>query len=205
MGWLHLRNRDSSILNDVLAEIDRDSSDRAAAVVAGAFVEEHLLILLKSRIQHDDKGDVAATMFQINGPLGAFGPKINLGFFLGLYSDRARKELYAIQTIRNDFAHKLEVNHFDIPSIHDRCRNLTLWKDIKVKVRPLPDESGKPVLDFAIGPTLDDNEQELEIADLFATGGTATTRHQYVTACKFFIGTFAIMSELPKAPASFLF
>jgi hypothetical protein len=97
---------------------------RATAVVGGAFVEEHLTHVLKSRMVKDAK--VAHEMFAPGRACGDFGAKVNLGYLIRLYSKRAHKELTTIRLIRNHFAHQIKLNSFDRDDIRDLCQNLTL-------------------------------------------------------------------------------
>jgi hypothetical protein len=79
-------------------------------VVAGAFVEDYLTDVIKSRIVKDQK--TVENMFDPGRACGDFGVKLNLGYLLGIYSDQVRKELDTIRWIRNRFAHRLDVNRF---------------------------------------------------------------------------------------------
>jgi hypothetical protein len=81
------------------SEREMEGSHRATAVVGGAFVEEHLTHVLKSRMVKDAK--VSDEMFAPSRAFGDFGAKVDLGYLIGLYSKRAHKELTTIRRIRN--------------------------------------------------------------------------------------------------------
>ncbi len=52
-----------------------------------------------------------------------------------LLSEEAHKDLTNVKNIRNDFAHKLDHDSFDVPSIRDRCKNFIL---VDRHVGPIP-------------------------------------------------------------------
>ncbi len=48
-----------------------------------------------------------------------------MAYYLGLISPACRRDLDIIRKIRNDFAHKLEIDSFGVESIRNRCRELS--------------------------------------------------------------------------------
>jgi hypothetical protein len=84
---------------------EMQGSDRANAVVGGAFVEDHLTYFLKSKMVEDKK--VTDEMFMPGRAFGDFGAKVALGYLIGGYSKRAHRELNIIRRIRNNFAHEI--------------------------------------------------------------------------------------------------
>ena len=78
-------------------EIERPKNDRAAAIMAGAFVEDALRRAL--------------------GHGSTFNSMIETGFDRGLYKDLARNELHVIRRIRNAFAHAIRPITFDTPEV----------------------------------------------------------------------------------------
>jgi hypothetical protein len=104
MAWLTLSRTESALIRQFRDEIQA-GSHRATAVVAAAFVEDYLTDLLKSRMVKDKK--TVGKIFDTHGACADFGVKLNIGYLMGIYSDRARKELDTIKDIRNRFAHRL--------------------------------------------------------------------------------------------------
>ena len=49
--------------------------------------------------------------------LGRFSTKIDLAYMMSILSDDAYKDLTNIKNIRNDFAHQLEYDVFDLPAV----------------------------------------------------------------------------------------
>ena len=136
MGWLSLSELESRTFHDVITEIET-GSPRAIAIVAGAFVEDHLTRVLRWRLVRSpikSGVNLQDNMLRSGGALGDFGNKINLAYLIGLISKDAWKELDTIRLIRNRFAHQLEVNNFGVQQIEAWCDNLSLWEKIKIKI-----------------------------------------------------------------------
>lgn len=101
------------------------------------------------------------------------------------------KDLTNLKNIRNDFAHKLDHDSFDIPSIRDRCKNLIL---VDRHVGPVPnsplDGTGFPV---ASRPTpymgLPDYQQKL-----------SDPRFRYTMTAQLISYALGEGSERPDAP-----
>lgn len=116
-----------SSVNDlkIISEI-RGQSDRAAGIVASAFLEDELANAIQSRLYTNS--DVKEALF--NGeeaPFGDFSGKINVGFALGLYSNQTRKDLHLIRKIRNRFAHHSAPSSFDDPlKVAEWCDAMTV-------------------------------------------------------------------------------
>jgi hypothetical protein len=47
-----------------------------------------------------------------------------MAYYLGLISQPCRRDLDIIRAIRNDIAHKLDVDSFEVQSVQDRCKAL---------------------------------------------------------------------------------
>lgn len=136
LGFYYYGKGEKHIGPNPFEQVEFDS-DRAAGIVAGSITETRLAEALKSRLKNDKPG-IVADLFQPSGALGSFRTKIDLSYLMGLISDVAFKDLTIIKNIRNDFAHKLNVDTFDFQSIRDRCMNLSMIEDF---VGPVPDTS----------------------------------------------------------------
>jgi DNA-binding MltR family transcriptional regulator len=101
-------------------------SDRAAALLGGAWLDVRLRALLE-RFFVDDQ-EVVATVFESNGVLEAFGGRIRLAYCLGLISRPEFDDLVWIQNIRNAFAHELHNVTFADPWTVEACANLRTFK-----------------------------------------------------------------------------
>jgi DNA-binding MltR family transcriptional regulator len=115
-----------------------NSSDRAAAIVAAAFLEDHLAIALKRHFHQDEK--ILNETFRSSGPLGSFSAKINMAFLVGLCSKEACKELHTIKDIRNEFAHKGLTRDFNSQRVRDLANNLTFGKKWKITIAEIGKE-----------------------------------------------------------------
>lgn len=100
----------------------KGSSDRAAAIIGGAFLEDYLEIMLQYYFIEDKKHD--SMIFEGNGPLSTFSAKISLCYRIGLISKGEYATLETVRAIRNRFAHELSFLNFSDQSIAAKCKNI---------------------------------------------------------------------------------
>lgn len=176
-SWVNKNDAESEALMAAFHDIDR-SDDRAAAIVATAFLEDHLAIALKKRF-HQDK-ETLDEMFRSSGPLGSFSAKINIAFLIGLCSKEARDELHTIKTIRNEFAHRGLTKDFDSQRVRDLANNLTFGKKWKITIAPVEQD--------------DDAEPEEPV---FVSGeeDRPTPREHYIKACQMLLTFFVFANH----------
>ena len=93
--WVHLDKAENTVFQGAISEIGETASDRAVAIVAATFLEDHLTSLLKLTFVREEK--TISELFRVSGALGAFATKIDLAYLLNLYSRDAWKELTAIK------------------------------------------------------------------------------------------------------------
>jgi hypothetical protein len=117
--WITVSDADHLILNEIEGQ-----TDRAAALIAQAYLEDRLVMAIKARLVHND--EVLNRIFKGTGPAASFSSRIDLGILLGLYELETHELLHQIKEIRNKFAHRAEPLNFETPTIADRCRNLDL-------------------------------------------------------------------------------
>lgn len=98
------------------------SSDRAAAIIGGAYLDELITEVLRSFLVGDKKSD--KSIFEGNGALATFSSKIELAYRSGLLSKLEHKSLHCIRRIRNEFAHRLVGVSFRSDHIRSMCRNI---------------------------------------------------------------------------------
>jgi hypothetical protein len=177
------------LLRQVKEEMD-GLSHRAAAVAGGAFVEEHLTYLLRSRMVPDEK--VIEERFAPGQVFGDFGAKIDLGYLMGVYSNQAYKESITIKRIRNDFAHQLEVNSFDRDDMRDRCGNLVL-SQAKI-VKAIRGDDGHSIV-LVLGERKKERDEEISFSGFSFETCPPSPRDRFATACKFYIAAFSILRK----------
>jgi hypothetical protein len=179
---------------------EMEGSHRATAVVGGAFVEQHLTHVLKSRMVKDEK--VTEEMFTPGRAFGDFGAKVDLGYLIGLYSKQAHKELTPIRRIRNDFAHQLELNSFDRDDIQDRCESLTLSQSKIVKA--IRGDDGHSIV-LILGERQKEREEEIPFSDFAFETYPPSPRDRFATACRFYIAAFSILTNQNYPIPEYLF
>lgn len=113
-------------IETLIAELD-GQSDRAAAIVGAAWIEEELEAAIRSFLI-DDK-ESAKRLLGKSSPISSFSAKIDLACLLGMCSRDIAKDLHAIREIRNDFAHNILTKDnsrlsFDSAHIKDKCMSL---------------------------------------------------------------------------------
>jgi hypothetical protein len=122
-------------LRSVTNEIERQS-DRGAAIIAGAFVEDFLKDALRSRLRlteaHEEK--TFSDLFGRGRPLETFSAKIDLGVILGIYRAEIHQDLHKIRRIRNEFAHERDPLDFSRQKIVDLCGALWLPDNLFIVV-----------------------------------------------------------------------
>jgi hypothetical protein len=198
MGMITLSNLRGD-LNKFLAEINSES-DRTTAIVAGAFVQEHLIQLIRSRCVQDEK--LHSEMFSPGRAIGDFGVQINLGYMMQIYSRAARKELDTIKYIRNEFAHKIEIDRFDIQSIAARCRNLRIWESWRLTANK-PESGEFESGELTINLTKKGSEMDKKVGYedvlilLEDPKNPISPKVLYAHACKFYIASFSVFINGP--------
>lgn len=140
LGFYYYGKGEKRIGPNPFEQIEFDS-DRAAGIVAGSIAETRLEQAIQSRLRSSDTSkleEIVRQLFRPSGALGPFSTKIDLAYLMRLLSDDAYKDLTNIKNIRNDFAHKLDCDSFDVPSTRDRCKNLIL---VERHVGPIPEDN----------------------------------------------------------------
>ena len=187
MTWI-TRGVPPMLLRQVEGEMD--GSDRATAIVGGAFVEDHLTQALKSKMVNDEK--LIQEMFSPSCALGDFGTKIHFGYLIGAYSKQAHKELNTVKRIRNNFAHQLQLNTFERNDIRDSCHNLIL-SQCKI-VKAIRGDDGYSVV-LTLGEPKKEREEEIPFSGFAFKTCPPSPRDRFATACKFYIAAFAILTS----------
>ena len=111
-----------------LVEEMAQQTDRGAAIIATAWVEEAISAAIESFLQSETKA--WQRLFDGNGPLATLSAKIDLARLLGLTTETIRSDLHIIRDIRNEFAHQIahKTEHtkltFSSNHIRDKCMAL---------------------------------------------------------------------------------
>lgn len=97
---------------DFLESEIKNTTDRACVIVAAAYIDDLLRMLLESFLTQGSKAD-NTDLFDSNGPLSTFSSKIKLSYRLGLISQYEFQRIEWVRKIRNKFAHQVLVNSLD--------------------------------------------------------------------------------------------
>jgi hypothetical protein len=123
MVWYLDKQRDYKVIEEIDTE-----PDRVAAIVGAALLEGHLIEAIKSRlfVAGEYNEEVAQKLCGQDGPLGAFGARINAGLLLGIYLQEMHSDLIKVAYIRNYFAHRTSVRSFEHRDVRKLCKGLKL-------------------------------------------------------------------------------
>lgn len=102
-------------------------TDRAAAVLGAAYLDECLRQLIASFLIDDSK-KVDELLEGPLAPLGSFASRISVSYCMGLISEDEYHDLQIIREIRNAFAHGLHGLSFSESWVRGKCSELRLWK-----------------------------------------------------------------------------
>jgi hypothetical protein len=111
-GWLEAVHREFE-----------SESDRAAAIVVGAMLDEALKSLLRKRLVAPVRED-RSLLDGVNAPLDSFSARVDAAFQLGVISRYLARDLHLIRKIRNEFAHHPLECTFQTQRIKDWVRAL---------------------------------------------------------------------------------
>jgi hypothetical protein len=193
--WIFLNKPDSREFIKATKEIDSTLSDRAAAIVAAAFVEDHLTAFLKSTFVQEPS--LLKELFRPSGPLGFFSTKIDLGYLNHKYSRIAWKELHKIREIRNAFAHKMEVDSFEYERINAISDNLLLWKRKKIKITAKGSKKENRLIALTFDEDVKEGEREVLLSSSTSDENHSIARQIFTNSCKFYVAAFSIILNFP--------
>lgn len=99
-------------------------TDRGAAIVGVAWVEEELLAAIESLLEKDKAA--WDRLFRKSGPLSSLSAKIDLARLLGMVSKVVAADLHILREVRNEFAHSVldkdkSMLSFGTARIKDKC------------------------------------------------------------------------------------
>ena len=127
MVWA-LLNQDHAVATEEISLFE--ASDRVAAIIGGAMLDDALRKALEVRFRpKDGNTDMNDKLFRIGGPLGNAGPKVDLAYQLYMLDKDARNTMHRISEVRNFFAHNLRMSfHSTSEKLSKSLDKLTLHK-----------------------------------------------------------------------------
>jgi len=102
----------------------KNQTDRGAAIVASAALDDVLTHAIQSRLVPLSNRQIES-LFGRMRPLSSFSAKIELGTAIGLYDQNFRRALNMIRDVRNQFAHQMGPITFADREIAQLVRNAT--------------------------------------------------------------------------------
>ncbi len=104
-------------------------SDRAAAILAAAAIDQRLYRLLSKLF--GPKASQSTSLFRPDDPLGSLATKIEVAFRTGIIGTDLHRELHLIRKLRNKFSHSEELLSFDKSPIKDLATELSILDKIR--------------------------------------------------------------------------
>lgn len=134
---------------EILAEMD-GSTERAAAIVGHAHVEEECKGALRRLLRVDEKVLSEAMKY---GFLQSHTARVDMLFLVGAFDRQIRDDLRGMANIRNEFAHNSTVRDFDHPTVKSLLSKI---KTLNVTSKALeylqePEPSLRQQFSFCVG------------------------------------------------------
>ena len=106
----------------------QEQSDRGAAILACAILDDTLRLAIESRLYKSETKRLKEQLFEGQGPLATLWSRTVVARSLGLINDKIRNDLDRIRQIRNIFGHRMADGMteytFDTPEIAKKCEDL---------------------------------------------------------------------------------
>ncbi|MDH0125758.1 hypothetical protein N7376_17265 [Brucella intermedia GD04153] len=103
--------------------IEDSPNDRIVAILAGAYLEHYLGRCVRMHLHYVK--EITDKDFDF-GPFSSFDAKAKLGRLTGIYGDKLYSDLKIIISIRNLFAHRLDIESFSHPEIEQLIGKLKM-------------------------------------------------------------------------------
>jgi hypothetical protein len=110
-----------------IVTVYQKESDRAAAILAAAFVDVYLAGYMQACVADDPE---CRGLFEETAPLGTFAARAKVAHAFDLIPPEIASDLRYIRKIRNLFAHDISDLSFSSPPVRDLCSNLSMAKPI---------------------------------------------------------------------------
>jgi hypothetical protein len=101
------------------------ASDRAAAILAGNYLDQCLRTAMIQKILAGQDESLMEQLFRDFGVLYSLDDKIVFTYAIRIYKEKTRNNLDLVKNIRNTFAHSSYPLTFTTPEIKEACRKLT--------------------------------------------------------------------------------
>jgi DNA-binding MltR family transcriptional regulator len=122
MGRKHLQSL-PHLTEDAARLVDdlQNETDRGAALLGAAFLDDVLEVMLRSAFVDDS--EAVNKLISSGRPLESFGVRAHLAYCMGLLAPDIYHDINIIREIRNDFAHR-QPAVFEHPQVKAKCQTL---------------------------------------------------------------------------------
>jgi hypothetical protein len=148
-AFARMRSAALATHHDAFLEEFQGESDRAAAVLAGAYLDESLRRILANSVVGDPR--LATRLLDgERAPLGAFGARIIACYSFGLISRDEFDDLERVRKIRNDFAHKQHGFSFSVAPASSHASQMKFYLWLKNAFPTLSTDTPRKIFDFSV-------------------------------------------------------
>jgi len=88
-------------------------------------------------MREDTPKEVIERLFEYDGPIGNFSPKIMIAYALGIFGPSTRHDLDLVRLMRNQFAHCRKPLSLSIPQVSGVCDHLLIPEIAGVSISPM--------------------------------------------------------------------
>ena len=125
-------DRITRVLMQALESHPSPMGDRSIAIIGSALVEKALEVSILARLGPFVTPEVRKGIFDhnSNGPLADFSARIKMAHAMDIVGKKTTADLNRIRTIRNAFAHTVQLLDFDGPEVAELCRDLEIFETL---------------------------------------------------------------------------
>lgn len=114
-------------VTEIVDEMEKET-DRGAALVGAAFLDDMLSLLLEAALVDED---ISKAFLTESGGISEFGIRIKLAYCMGLIGPIMLQDLNLVKEIRDEFAHNLGILDFNTEIISSYCSKLSTYSPTK--------------------------------------------------------------------------
>jgi hypothetical protein len=133
-----IENWNTGVFRDLNQYIhgNRNSSARELVIIVAATIDNGLAHLIEMKLVEDKKEIESFLGLSDDGraPVGSLGSRIQLSYLLGLISKRETIIFGAIKSIRNKFAHKVNMTFLNINVVNELKKIISNFKNLEIEI-----------------------------------------------------------------------
>lgn len=125
---------------------DLKTPDRIAAIMAASYIDRYLEMVIAAMLPGVNS-ELREKMFGGYGFLNTMAAKIDLTTALGVITQVDRKNIIALNRVRNRFAHELHIDNFYDEEVSNLCDSMNLHPTVESLTMLLKRDGVEPSID----------------------------------------------------------